>query len=228
MDFLLPEYDKLVHHPREPRVKKILALLVPQDEPQIFEEAKQLLEKEWGTPQRISPRIPFVWTNYYEDISPKLDRIFFSYPSLHHFSDFASWKRLTVELEKKTGVTRRVNLDPGKIERSRLVAEQDVCDYMIDYLDSHEVMYDGEYEDPTYLSKHLLDLICDTMDLYGLFTEGETYTDSQLDENNGDFLTKEEYIEDQEEYSKIRSGYYDNRTGNAVAVTKWGGSVDGD
>ncbi|WQJ53944.1 MAG: hypothetical protein [Wendovervirus sonii] len=120
------------------------------------------------------------------------------------------------------------NFFDGKIERSRLVAEQDVCDYMIDYLDSHEVMYDGEYEDSTYLSKHLLDLICDTMDLYGLFTEGESYTDSQLDENNGDFLTMEEYIEDQEEYSKIRSGYYDNRTGNAVAVSKWGGSVDGD
>ncbi len=121
MDFLLPEYDKLAHHPREPRVKKILALLVPQDKPQVFEEARQLLEKEWGAPERISPRIPFVWTNYYEDISPKLDRIFFSYPSLHHFTDLASWKRLTVEIEKKTGVTRRVNLDPGTIDGARLV-----------------------------------------------------------------------------------------------------------
>ena len=121
MDFLLPEFDKLEHHPREPRVKKILALLVPRDEPVIFDETSRMLEDIWGAPERISPRIPFIWTNYYEDISPKLDRIFFSYPSLHYFSDLAEWKRLTVELEKKTDMPRRVNLDPGTIDGARLV-----------------------------------------------------------------------------------------------------------
>ena len=121
MDFLLPEYDKLEHHPREPRVKKILALLVPREDPKIFGEVSKMLEDLWGQPERVSPRIPFIWTNYYEDISPKLDRIFFSYPSLHFFSDLADWKRLTVELEKKTGTSRRVNLDPGTIDGARLV-----------------------------------------------------------------------------------------------------------
>ena len=63
-------------HPRDPQVKKIVALLVPRGETEVFETASGLLADVWGEPERISPFIPFTWTNYYEDIAPDLDRCF--------------------------------------------------------------------------------------------------------------------------------------------------------
>ncbi len=36
-------------------------------------------------------------------------------------SDLPDWKRLTCGLEKATGTTRRVNLDPGTIDGARLL-----------------------------------------------------------------------------------------------------------
>lgn len=108
-------------HPREPYVKKILALLLPRDNEEAEKLAFELIEKEWGKPERISPRYKFTWTNYYTDISPELDRCFFSYKGLYRFSELADWKNLTCKIEKLTGVSRRVNLDPGTIDGARLV-----------------------------------------------------------------------------------------------------------
>ncbi len=108
-------------HPRDPLVKKIVALLVPRGDIDIFSNAKKLLLEAWGEPERISPFIPFTWTNYYDDIAPELDRCFFSYPGLFNMSDLPDWKRLTCGLEKATGTTRRVNLDPGTIDGARLL-----------------------------------------------------------------------------------------------------------
>jgi len=117
----------------------------------------------------------------------------------------------------------------GKMAGGKEVAEQDVMKDMLYYLDINNVLYDGKYEDFKYLGKHLLDLICDAMDLYGLFTEGTKYTKDQLDENTGDFMTMDEYLEDQEEYQKIISGYYDDvKSGDAVHIGNWHGTVDGD
>ena len=108
-------------HPRDPLVKKIVALLVPRGEMGIFTKAKELLFEAWGEPERISPFIPFTWTNYYEDIAPELDRCFFSYPGLFNMSQLPDWKILTCSLEKATGAARRVNLDPGTIDGARLL-----------------------------------------------------------------------------------------------------------
>ena len=108
-------------HPRDPLVKKILALLVPRGENKIFEQVKEMLRAEWGVPERISERYPFTWTNYYEDIAPSLDRCFFSYPGLYPLSKLPEWKIRTCEFEKETGVTRRVNLDPGTLDGARLL-----------------------------------------------------------------------------------------------------------
>ncbi|NLX84105.1 MAG: DUF4416 family protein [Synergistaceae bacterium] len=113
--------DNVTKHPRDPLVKKIVALLVPRGENEIFSEASQLLHDIWGEPERVSPFIPFTWTNYYEDIAPELDRCFFSYPGLFHMSELPDWKIETCSLEKATGPTRRVNLDPGTLDGARLL-----------------------------------------------------------------------------------------------------------
>lgn len=108
-------------HPRDPLVKKILALLVPRGDEDVFRYVCSLLEDSWGAPERVSERIPFVWTNYYEDIAPELDRIFFSYPGLYPTSKLPDWKIESCRIEKLTGESRRVNLDPGAIDGARLL-----------------------------------------------------------------------------------------------------------
>ena len=108
-------------HPRDPLVKKVLALLVPRGGEEIFSAVRQKLETLWGEPERISKFYPFTWTNYYEDIAPRLDRIFFSYPGLYPLSKLPEWKILTCGLERESGPTRRVNLDPGTLDGARLL-----------------------------------------------------------------------------------------------------------
>lgn len=108
-------------HPREPLVKKIAALLVPRGSCEIYRKCRELLTESWGEPERESAPMPFVWTNYYEDISPELDRIFLSYPGLHPVSELADWKLESCRIEKLTGESRRVNIDPGAIDGARLL-----------------------------------------------------------------------------------------------------------
>lgn len=108
-------------HPRDPLVKKVLALLVPRGNREVFEAAKKALAEVWGEPERVSPLFPFVWTNYYEDIAAQLDRIFFSYPGLYPMSKLPDWKVLTCALERASGPSRRVNLDPGTLDGARLL-----------------------------------------------------------------------------------------------------------
>mgnify|MGYP001290594667 CR=1 FL=1 len=113
--------ENRVIHPRDPLVKKILALLLPHGNREIFEDVRKKLSGVWGEPERISPLIPFVWTNYYEDIAPQLDRCFFSYGGLYPTSDLPDWKLKTCEIERSTGASRRVNLDPGALDGARLL-----------------------------------------------------------------------------------------------------------
>lgn len=108
-------------HPRDPLVKKIVAILSPRGDEAIFQDAAERLRDLWGEPERVSVAIPFVWTNYYEEIAPELDRYFFSYPGLYPFSKLPDWKIKTCAIECETGTSRRVNLDPGTIDGARLV-----------------------------------------------------------------------------------------------------------
>lgn len=113
--------DTVSCHPKEPLVKKILALLLPHGDEKMFSLVSEMLEENWGRPERVSPLIPFKWTNYYEDIAPDLDRCFFSYSGLYPMSKLPDWKLASCEFEKRTGVKRRVNLDPGSVDGARLL-----------------------------------------------------------------------------------------------------------
>jgi hypothetical protein len=119
MDALLREAEN--RHPRDPLVKKIVAVLTPRGEKNVFDDACERLRAEWGEPERVSEAFPFIWTNYYEEIAPELDRYFISYPGLFPFSHIADWKKKSCEIESQTGASRRVNLDPGTIDGARLV-----------------------------------------------------------------------------------------------------------
>jgi hypothetical protein len=111
----------LKDNPREPLVKKFLAMLVPRGNRPVFERTSKILEVRWGKPERVSGFYPFDWTDYYKDISPKLDRCFFSYPGLYGASELYKWKLESCAMERETGDSRRVNLDPGAIDGSKVV-----------------------------------------------------------------------------------------------------------
>jgi len=115
------EYSGRGRNPKEPLVKKILAMLVPRKDSAMFEKVKSMLSAAWGQPERISGLIPFNWTDYYADISDELDRCFLSYPGLYPVSQLSEWKLEAGRLESATGKSRRVNLDPGAIDGARLL-----------------------------------------------------------------------------------------------------------
>ena len=110
-------------HPRDPLVKKIAALLVPRGDEDTLRRTLSMLAEKWGEPQRVSARLPFVWTNYYEEIAPELDRLFVSYPGLYKMSDLPGWKLESCAMERESGngAGRRVNIDPGTIDGARLL-----------------------------------------------------------------------------------------------------------
>lgn len=110
-----------LEHRNEPPVKKILALLVPRGDTEVFNMTESMLKERWGVPERKSPFYAFDWTSYYDDISPKLDRCFFSYPGLFGSSELCRWKLESCAMESQTGATRRVNLDPGAIDGAKLI-----------------------------------------------------------------------------------------------------------
>lgn len=110
-------------HPRDPLVKKIAALLVPRGDEETLRRTLAMLAGKWGEPQRVGARVPFVWTNYYEEIAPELDRVFVSYPGLYKMSDLPGWKLESCAMERESGngAGRRVNIDPGTIDGARLL-----------------------------------------------------------------------------------------------------------
>ena len=89
-------------HPRDPLVKKIAALLVPRGDEETLRRTLAMLAGKWGAPQRVGARVPFVWTNYYEEIAPELDRVFVSYPELYKMSDLPGWKLESCAMERES------------------------------------------------------------------------------------------------------------------------------
>ena len=118
---MAPLYDCLDRHPKDPLVKKIVAVLTPRGNKKIFAEVKDMLRGVWGQPQRQSELFPFIWTDYYKDIAPELDRCFLSYNGLYPMSKLSDWKIKAVEIEAGTGASRRVNIDPGALDGARLL-----------------------------------------------------------------------------------------------------------
>lgn len=103
----------------EPRVKLVTGILYPD---QVYLEwVHEKLEERFGPSERSLWGIPFDHTDYYSDISPRLFKGFLSFTGLRGAGGLADWKTASCELEKLSGLTRKVNIDPGYLDGARLV-----------------------------------------------------------------------------------------------------------
>lgn len=103
----------------QPAVIRIAGILHPDQE--WLEWSISRLSEIWGEPERKSESFPFRHTDYYRDISPVLYRTFLSFSGLAGAGDLAGWKLVTCSLESESGQSRKVNIDPGYVNGSRLV-----------------------------------------------------------------------------------------------------------
>ncbi len=105
-----------------PKVKLITGILYPSDNENLLNWAISELAKIWGQPELFSQSVPFDKTNYYDEISPNLNRIFMSFPGLFYAGDLAKWKHQAIEIESRSRENiRAVNIDPGYIDGARLI-----------------------------------------------------------------------------------------------------------
>lgn len=105
------------------RVELISGLLYPTDDVELRERTISRMEYTFGRVARRSDVYPWEWTDYYASIAPRLSRIFVSFESLRDAGELAAWKRAAIALEAESGDggSRRVNIDPGYADASRLV-----------------------------------------------------------------------------------------------------------
>ena len=105
---------------KEPRVKRITGILYPDDD--LLNWSVERLTEIWGTPEIVSKPVPFDKTNYYDEISPNLTRIFLCFPGLVNAGRLADWKHQAIEIEAVSRQpVRAVNIDPGYIDGARLI-----------------------------------------------------------------------------------------------------------
>ena len=105
---------------KEPRVKRITGILYPNDE--LLEWSIERLSEIWGKPEFRSKPVPFDKTNYYDEISPDLKRVFLCFPGLVNAGGLADWKHQAIEIEAiSRQPVRAVNIDPGYVDGARLV-----------------------------------------------------------------------------------------------------------
>jgi len=103
----------------QPAVIKIAGILHPDEELLLWSIGR--LEEEWGRIRRRSKTFPFSHTDYYCDIAPELKKTFVSFSGLSRAGDLADWKIVSCAIERSSGVSRRVNIDPGYVNGARLV-----------------------------------------------------------------------------------------------------------
>lgn len=103
----------------QPAVIRIAGILHPDEE--WLQWSIDSLESEWGSIRMRSETFPFSHTDYYRDIAPELRRTFVSFPGLVRAGDLADWKIFACSIECKSGFSRKVNIDPGYVNGSRLV-----------------------------------------------------------------------------------------------------------
>lgn len=90
----------------------------------LYEQSKRILIEQWGDLCRESTLQPFAHTRYYEtEMGPDILRAFVFFKKWIDPAQLADIKVRTNEIEKQfsQGGKRRVNLDPGYIELSKLV-----------------------------------------------------------------------------------------------------------
>ena len=101
-------------------VKLIAGVLYPDEKLWIW--TKDALAALWGEPEEESAPLLFSSvTDYYADIAPVLYRRFLSFKGLWNAEDLTEWKLTGCGVEKMSGVTRKVNIDPGYVNGARLV-----------------------------------------------------------------------------------------------------------
>ena len=103
----------------QPAVVRIAGILHP--DPGWLKWTVDLLTQQWGPVARISETFLFDHTDYYKSISPVLFRTFLSFQGLAGAGELADWKIFSCSAEEKSGENRRVNIDPGYVNGSRLV-----------------------------------------------------------------------------------------------------------
>ena len=105
---------------REPFVKRITGILYPDEN--LLNWSIDRLSEIWGSPELISSPVPFDKTNYYDEISPDLTRIFLCFPGLVNAGGLADWKHQAIEIEALSRKpVRAVNIDPGYVDGARLI-----------------------------------------------------------------------------------------------------------
>ena len=106
----------------EPKVKRIAGILYPSETRELLAWSIDRLREIWGEPELVSRPVPFDKTNYYDDISPDLTRIFACFPGFVNAGGLADWKHQAIEIEAMSRQpVRAVNIDPGYIDGARLV-----------------------------------------------------------------------------------------------------------
>ena len=93
-------------------------------EPQLLIEAKSAMQRRgWGI-QNQSQEFSFDQTKYYsKEMGEGLKRCFLSIKGLQSLELTANWKLITAEIEQQLSKKgkRRINLDPGYLDLSRVV-----------------------------------------------------------------------------------------------------------
>ncbi|MCD6407491.1 DUF4416 family protein [bacterium] len=110
---------------KKPGEVKVFCGLIYREE-NLVEEVKKLLSEKWGGIDIEAGPFPFNFTDYYEkEMGKDLKRRFFGFKGFFIPEKVWEWKIFTNEIEekfKKEGeYPRRINLDPGYIDLSKVV-----------------------------------------------------------------------------------------------------------
>lgn len=102
---------------------KIFCGLIYKEE-EILNQAKKELGKEWGIIDIEEGPFPFDFTDYYEEeMGKELKRKFISFEKLYIPENVYKWKIFTNKIEKNFSENerRKINIDPGYIDNSKVI-----------------------------------------------------------------------------------------------------------
>ena len=110
--------------PKQAEAVKLLVSLISAAEEDIC-EAIRILALEFGKPDLISARMPFDYTNYYEEeMGAPLGRRMVSFEKLIPPESLPDVKRMTNDIEDRfsnSAGSRTVNIDPGYLSAAHLI-----------------------------------------------------------------------------------------------------------
>ena len=109
--------------PRPPAPARLIIGLLMRDE-RLFDQAAAELVERFGSPDRVSPWLPFDFTDYYqEEMGNPLKRRLISFIRPVAQDALPDVKMATNEMEARFSVDgrRRVNIDPGYLTLERFI-----------------------------------------------------------------------------------------------------------